>query len=55
MRYLAMIYENEQETPKPGTPEGHQMDAAYGRFMEELQTAGVPQSGERLQPVASAK
>ncbi|MEO9256216.1 MAG: YciI family protein [Tepidiformaceae bacterium] len=54
MRYMALIYDIEQDTPKPGTPEGTKMDEAYGRFMGELQTLGISLNGERLQPIASA-
>jgi hypothetical protein len=54
MRYMALIYENEHDTPSPGTPEGAEMHAGYGRFMEALQSEGVTYSGERLQPIATA-
>ncbi len=54
MQYLCLIYSNEQEEPKPGTPEGDQHFAEYGTYTEEIQKAGVMLGGNALHSVQSA-
>ena len=54
MRYMLMIYTNEGDEPKEGTPENAAMMEGYGRFSQEAGAAGLLTGGERLQPIASA-
>src|SRR5712692_4450440 len=53
-RYMALIYSNEGNYPKPGTPEQEKLHAAYGAFTQEVQQAGVMKGGDGLLPTSMA-
>jgi len=54
MKYLLMIYDAENQSPKPGTPEFDQMMAGYAAFTEKVQSKSVMLGGEPLEPIATA-
>ncbi len=54
MRYLALIYVEESDDPKPGTPESDMIWKAYGAFMESAGKADVMKAGEALEPTSTA-
>jgi hypothetical protein len=54
MRYLLMIYSDENDVGTLSPDEGNAVLAEYGTFMEEMGTRGVLQGGERLRPTADA-
>lgn len=55
MRYLIMIYGDEQAWAKLSPDEMTQEMGAYFAYTQALQAAGVFVAGEELQPVATAK
>lgn len=54
MQYLCLIYSNENEEPRPGTPEGDRHFNEYMKFTEEVRSKNLLVGGEALQPVATA-
>ena len=54
MRYLILIYANEQQF-KSATPEQQSaMTNEYGKYMADMNAAGVNKGGEQLQPSFTA-
>jgi hypothetical protein len=53
MRYLLLIYGNEQNMPQTPT-EGRKMMDAYVTFTQDVQQRGLMESGDALQPTATA-
>ena len=54
MQYLLLIYSNENDEPKPGTPEGDQHMGAYYAFTEELQSKKLMVGSNALNSVSTA-
>ena len=54
MQYICLIYANEQDEPKFGTPAGDAHFAEYKTFTEEVQQAGALVGGDALHSVESA-
>jgi hypothetical protein len=54
VRYAFLLYYDESASPAPGSAELNERIAAYGRFTEEVTTAGAYQGGEALQATATA-
>jgi hypothetical protein len=55
MRYVLLIWTNENDRPSWGTPEGDAEAEGYNAFHGELTQRGVLRSGEPLLRVAEAK
>lgn len=53
-RYLALIYATENPSLDTNSPEVQAMHAAYGRYTEEIQKAGVMKGGDALLPSSMA-
>src|SRR5690348_14611707 len=54
MKFLYLLYADESQAPGPGTPAFDEQNAAYGRYYEEVAGRGLFQSGEPVQPSATA-
>ena len=54
MQYLLLIYSNENDEPRPDTPEGDAHYGAYMKFTEEVQSKKLMLGSNALQPVATA-
>ena len=54
MRYLCLIYFDEQEAANMSEEEMGVIMEAYGKYTEALQGAGAMLAGEALQPTATA-
>ncbi len=54
MKFLYLLYADESQFPKPGSPELDQQQEAYGRYFEEVSQRGLVQSGDPVQPSATA-
>jgi hypothetical protein len=54
MQYLLLIYSNENEEPKPGTPEGDAHFNAYMKFTEEVQQRKLTLGSNALEGVSTA-
>ena len=54
MQYLLLIYSNENDEPRPGTPEGDAHLNAYMKFTEDVKTKGVMQGANALDGVSTA-
>ena len=54
MQYLLLIYTNENDDPKPGTPEGDQVYNDYMAYTEEVKSKKLMLGSNALQPVATA-
>ncbi len=54
MRYLCLIYLNEQAHANMSEQEMGAMMEAYGKYTEELEQAGAMLGGEALQPTETA-
>ena len=54
MKYLFLLYADEARMPSPGTAELQQQVEAYGRYYEEVSGQGLFQSGDPVQPSATA-
>ena len=54
MQYLLLIYNNEETTPHPGTPEGDAYMNEYWAFTEEVKQKNLMLGSNALQPVATA-
>ena len=55
MRYIALIYGNEQTGPKPGDPGFEEMVGGYFAFTNEIREKGVFHAGDPLDGVGAAK
>jgi hypothetical protein len=54
LRYLYLLYADESKAPAPGTPDFDRQNEAYGRYYEEVSGRGLFQSGDPVQPSATA-
>ena len=54
MEYLLLIYANESDDPRPGTPEGDTFMNDYWAYTEEVQKKKLMQGSNALQPVSTA-
>lgn len=54
MRYLALIYDTEQDPSTIAPPAMEAVMGAYNRFTEAVRAAGVMLAGEALQPTSTA-
>jgi hypothetical protein len=54
MKYLCLIYENEQNWSHYTKNQGDSMMAEYGTFTEDIQKSGHMIGGEALQPTNTA-
>jgi len=54
MEYLLLIYANENDDPRPGTPEGDAFMNAYWAYTEEVQQKKLMQGSNALQPISTA-
>ncbi len=54
MEYLLLIYANESDDPRPGTPEGDAFMNAYFAYTEEVQQKKLTLGSNALQPVSTA-
>ncbi|AXX98233.1 YciI family protein [Profundibacter amoris] len=54
MKYLALIYADDNAGPKPGTPEFDKLLVDYGTASQTYASDGVLLGGEALQPVETA-
>ncbi len=54
MQYLLLIYANENDDPRPGTPEGDAFMGDYYKFTDEVKTKNAHLGSNALQPVATA-
>ena len=54
MQYLCLIYSNENDEPRPGTPEGDAHLNAYMAFTEEVKRKRVHLGGNALDSVSTA-
>jgi hypothetical protein len=54
MKYLFLLYADENGFPPPGSPEAQAVLAAYGSFFEEVDGRGIFQAGDPVQPSAAA-
>lgn len=54
MRYLCLIYDNEQQLNEMSSPECEAFMAEYGDFTEAITASGHFVAGEALQPVHTA-
>ena len=54
MQYLCLIYSNESDEPRPGTPEGDAHINAYMAFGEEIKQKGAYVGGNALNSVSTA-
>jgi hypothetical protein len=54
MEYLLMIYSNEHDEPRPGTPEGDAHMNAYMAFSQDVAEKKVVLGSNALQPIATA-
>jgi hypothetical protein len=54
MKYLCLIYENEQNWSHYTKDQGDSMMAEYGTFTEDIQKSGHLVGGEALQPTQTA-
>jgi len=54
MQYLLLIYSNENDEPRPGTPEGDAHMNAYYKFTEEVQQKKLHLGGNALNSVSTA-
>jgi hypothetical protein len=53
-KYLFLLYADETQGPKPGSPELEQQIAAYDRYYHEVADRGLFQGGDPVQPSATA-
>jgi hypothetical protein len=54
MRYLVLIYGDENSSPRPNTLELHEMSTGYRKFTDDVIQRGLMQAGEALQPISTA-
>jgi hypothetical protein len=54
MKYMLLIYDDEQNWAKMSEAERGQMFAEYGQFSQQVKTSGHHVSSARLQPISAA-
>jgi hypothetical protein len=54
MKYLFLLYADENDRPAPGSPEMEATLNAYGAFYELVSGSGAFQAGDPVQPSSSA-
>ena len=54
MKYMLLIYDDEQSWAKLSEAEGKQMMSEYRQFSEGIRASGNYQAGSQLQPTANA-
>ncbi len=54
MQYLLLIYSNERDEPRPGTPEGDAHLNAYMKFTEDVEKQKLLVGGNALDGVSTA-
>ena len=54
MKYLFLLYADENARPAPGSPELEATLSAYGAFYELVSGSGAFQAGDPVQPSSSA-
>jgi hypothetical protein len=54
VKYLFLLYADESKLPGPGSPEFDRQNEAYGRYYQEVSERGLIQSGDPVQPSATA-
>ena len=54
MKYLLLIYDNEQVWSKMSEAQGREMYQEYGAFTMDIQKSGHMKNGAQLQPIATA-
>lgn len=54
MKYLFLLYADESKAPRPGTPAFDAQNEAYGRYYTEVSERGLFQTGDPVQPSATA-
>jgi hypothetical protein len=54
MKYLFLLYADESQGPRPGSPEMDRQQAAYGAYYEDVAGHGLFKAGEPVQPSATA-
>jgi hypothetical protein len=54
MKYLFLLYADENGFPAPDSPEGKAQFDAYGAFFNEVDGQGIFQAGDPVQPSATA-
>jgi hypothetical protein len=52
-KFMFLQYVDESKAPRPGTPELNRQIEAYGKLLEEAQSANVMRGGDACQPSAS--
>jgi hypothetical protein len=55
MKYLLLIYTDETNDPRPGTPDFEKRSQDYAVFTNDVLSSGKFSSGEGLLPIATAK
>jgi hypothetical protein len=55
MKYLFLLYADENGFPPPGSPEAQAQLDAYGAFFQEVDGRGLFQAGDPVQASAAAK
>jgi hypothetical protein len=55
MKYLFLLYADENGFPPQDSPEAQAVYAAYGAFFEEVNASGAFQAGDPVQASATAK
>src|SRR5215475_3834409 len=54
VKYLYLLYADESQAPAPGSPEMERQGAAYDAYYHDVAERGLFQSGEPVQPSATA-
>lgn len=54
MEYLLLIYANESDDPRPGTPEGDAFMNAYYQYTDEVKNKNLMLGSNALQGIATA-
>ena len=54
MQYMLLIYSNEADEPKPGTPEFDEHIAGYMALSEDVRNKGIVISAEPLENISTA-
>ena len=54
MEFLMLIYANETDDPRPGTPEGDAFMSAYYGYTKEVEEKKLTLGSNALQPVSTA-
>lgn len=54
MQYLFLIYSNENDDPKPDSPQGDALFGAYMKFTADVEEKKIMLGSNALQPVSTA-